>query len=417
MKRFMQYKVFGCKTNKYFTEKWLSSGSLADKKGMFIASCIVTDRAKSKWLKFVKDTISGFQTDDEKIYLSGCGTIKNGKLDENFYDIYPELKEYKCKIVLLGEDPEKENTSIRLDSIKKRIIYTRKYLIIQNGCDNYCTFCLTIQARGGHNSRDVDSIISEIQDFSSSGGKEIVLTGTNIGAWGASDTKKFDESKLHELLEEILEKTTMPRIRISSLGIEYISERLLKIFSNPRIYPHFHLSIQSGSDKILKSMNRNYSEKKLNEILERLNDLKRMDGILPSIGADMIIGFPGESQEDFEKSLNLLEKYNITKLHAFPFSSHKSHYSIPAGAFPNQIDDKIKRERMDVIGKEANRVRECFQKKNDGKSMNMLVEKIGDQTFSGWSENYILLNQENFTPSDNQEIKRGNIIEGIFNLK
>ena len=412
----MHYKVFWCKTNKYFTEKWLGSNELLDKKWIFVASCIVTDKAKSKWIKFVKDTIKDFKYDDERVYLSGCGTIKNWKLDNDFYDVYPELKEYNDKIVLLQENPWKEDISEKINSLKKKGIYTRKYLIIQNWCDNYCTFCLTIQARWWHSSRDIDSIISEIQEAEKIWSKEVVLTWTNLWAWGTSNTKKYEESRFGQLLQEILNKTTVPRIRISSLWIEYVSKELLEIFKNERIYPHFHLSIQSWSDKILKLMNRNYSEEKLNEVLLDLSQLKRDDWILPSIGADMIVWFPQENEDDFEKSLKLIKKYNITKLHAFPFSAHKNHYSIPAWNFSGQIDDKIKKNRMNIINNEANLVRDDFYKKNNWKILRLLVEKVWNWTFSGWSENYIALNEKNFNPNQWEKIKNWNIAEWIFSF-
>lgn len=413
----MHYKIFWCKTNKYFTEKWLNSNELADKKGIFVASCIVTDKAKSKWIKFVKDTISNFENDEEKIYLSWCWTIKNWELDEDFYKKYPELSEFKDKIMLLKEKPEKEISKDKIRQIRERKIYTRKYLVIQNWCDNYCTFCLTIQARWWHSSRNKDSIISEILEFEKTWWSEIVLTGTNIWAYGSSNTTKIIESSFWELLKEILDKTNITRIRISSLWIEFVSDELIEIFRNVRIYPHFHLSIQSWSDKILKSMNRNYTEEKLNDVLSKLNKMERSDWVLSSIWADIIVWFPWESENDFNKSLDLLEKYNITKLHAFPFSAHKSHYSIPAWSFPNQIDDKIKRERMSEIASKAEAVRESFCKKNNWKTLKILVEKNSNWLFSGWSENYIALNQNNFIPFKNHEIKHWNIVGWIFHFK
>jgi len=105
----MRYKIFGCKTNKYFTEKWLGSNELSGKEGVFVASCVVTDKAKSKWLRYIRQEIKNL-AENEKIFLSGCGTIKDGKVDENFYTQYPELEQYKERIELLPEDPEGTNT-------------------------------------------------------------------------------------------------------------------------------------------------------------------------------------------------------------------------------------------------------------------------------------------------------------------
>lgn len=112
---------------------------------------------------------------------------------------------------------------------------------------------------------------------------------------------------------------------------------------------YIHLSIQSGSDTILKKMNRHYDRPKLLQILEQLNSLKREDDVQINIGADLIVGFPGETDTDFTDTLELLAKYHITQLHAFPFSAHKDHYSVPAGKFPNQIEECIKTERLNIL--------------------------------------------------------------------
>lgn len=184
----MQYKIFGCKTNKYFTEKWMSH--LEGKGGYFIASCVVTDKAKAKWVKHAIQTLEQLP-DGEKLYLSGCGNIRNGVVDPLFFEVYNELLPYKEKIELLPEDPEdipKTGNELKdkirhLKSIGKRQVFTRRYMVIQNGCDNFCTFCLTVQARGRHKWRPVDEIVEEINEFVEGGGKEVVFTGTNLGAW------------------------------------------------------------------------------------------------------------------------------------------------------------------------------------------------------------------------------------------
>ena len=168
----MRYKIFGCKTNKYYTEKWLGSERLSGKKGVFVASCVVTDKAKSKWLRFVKQELRTLPL-GEKIFLSGCGTIQNGSIDDNFYMQYPELASSRDKIELLPEDPDNETSAktpsehIKLQSLKSTFanIYTRKYLVVQMGCDNFCTFCLTVQARGRHRSRTLEEILQEVDEF------------------------------------------------------------------------------------------------------------------------------------------------------------------------------------------------------------------------------------------------------------
>lgn len=182
----------------------------------------------------------------------------------------------------------------------------------------------------------MEDIISEIQDFVAHGGKEVVLTGTNIGAWGADNTNYTESSRAAELIENILKKTTIQRLRISSLGVEYIDDRLLRLIKEPRVNPYIHLSVQSGSEAILRSMNRHYTRAQLLSVLEKISSIQRTDKIPINIGADIIVGFPGETESDFEDTVEIVREY-ITQLHAFPFSPHREHYSVPAGAFPDQI--------------------------------------------------------------------------------
>lgn len=128
----------------------------------------------------------------------------------------------------------------------------------------------------------------------------------------------------------ILRETTLERLRISSLGVEFCSDALIDLFKNPRIIAYAHLSIQSGSSNILKSMNRHYDGVRLREVLTRFRKIERTDGVELNIGADLIVGFPGETDQDFRDTLEIVERYEISQLHAFPFSAHIDHYSVPA---------------------------------------------------------------------------------------
>lgn len=414
----MDYKIFWCKTNKYYTEKWLNSGLLKDKKWIFVASCIVTQKAKAKWIKFVKDAIKKLK-EDEKVFISWCAAIRKWKLYDEFYEKYQELEIYKDKIVLLWEDPEKEWEKISSIQWINKFLYTRKYIIIQNWCDNYCTFCMTIQARWSHYSRKSEDIINEIKKFEKIWWKEIVLTWTNIWAWWTENTKDYKNTKFAEILNDILNKTTIERIRISSLGIEYINDELCNIIKNTRIYPHLHLSIQSWSDKILKLMNRNYSKKELESALTKLRWIKRDDNVYLSIWADFIVGFPSEDEEDFEDTLEIIEKFKITKLHAFPFSAHDNNDIIPAAKYPWQISEKIKKDRMKIIMEIWNNIRQDFLRDNSWKELKLLIEKCNadKSIFSWWSENYIALNEKNFIACTNSEIEIWNVIKWFYTYK
>lgn len=363
---------------------------------------------------------------EQKLYLSGCGNIRDGVVDPKFYEIYSELSTFRDHIEILPEDPEdfmmtKEQkremmvTKIRkLKTLSKSQIFTRKFLVVQTGCDNFCTFCLTVQARGRHKWRPIDEILDEIRDFVLNGGKEVVLTGINLGAWWAPSSNDYHLSKFVELVEVILEKTTLERLRISSLGVEFVSDELIQLFQNTRINPYIHLSIQSGSTPILKAMNRHYDGIKLREVLTKLRWLKRHDGHTINIWADLIVGFPAESEEDFLDTKEIVEQYQITQLHAFPFSPHVDHYSVPAGSFSDQVPNHIAQRRLKDLLQAWSLSFHNYAKENIGKELRVLIEKEKNGTFSGWSENYLYCREENFVPYSYEKIIRGTVIRWVY---
>lgn len=437
----MQFKIFWCKVNKYYTEEWLKSDYLKDKNGIFVASCVVTDNAKRKWIKFVKDEIKNLE-EWEFIFISGCGAFKKWEAQSDFFEIYPELKEFEGKIIILWEKPEelkleidkqtkKEEKKISQDSEKELDlqknklnklkslpqIYTKKFLLIQGWCNSFCTFCLTVQKRWRHYYRDKDDIVSEITDFEFSGGKEVVLTWVNLSAWGLKDTNDVWQSRFAELLEYILENTTIPRLRISSLWPEFIDDKCLEVFKNKRIYPHFHYSIQSGSTKILKAMRRHYTWEYMRDLLVKTKNLQREDGVEVSIWADLIVGFPWETEEDFKDTYNLVKDWLITKVHAFPFSAHKLGESVPAWKFEEQISDQTKKERMWELEFIADSVRDDFIERNIWKTFEVLIEVVKEEDgkikWKGWTENYIEADDKTFEIIE-WEIKRNNIVKGIL---
>jgi tRNA A37 methylthiotransferase MiaB len=156
----MEYRIFGCKTNKYFTDKWMAAPGFASKPGIFVASCVVTENAKRKWKRFVKKAVGELE-EGGKVYVSGCGSISEGKVSARFYEEYPDLFPFRDKIELLGEDPDdsapfsaKSSVTTPMERVRslsvalsKSNLFTRKYSVVQTGCDNRCTFCLTVAAR------------------------------------------------------------------------------------------------------------------------------------------------------------------------------------------------------------------------------------------------------------------------------
>jgi len=399
----MKYKVFWCKVNKYYTDEWLNSEYLSDKTWVFIASCVVTDNAKKKWIKFVKQELKIIKN-DEKIYISWCWAFEGWEENKDFFNIYEDLKEYRDKIVLLWESPNenkknwnnKDKLIIKKDISNLKSIYTKKFIIIQWWCDSFCTFCLTVIKRWKHFYRSMEDIVDEITDFETRWWKEVVLTWVNLWAWWKETTNDFAKPELYKLLNYILEKTEIHRIRISSLWVEFVDDNLIEVFKNTRIYPHFHLSIQAWSDNVLKLMRRHYDKKFLENTLNKINSIQREDLVDISIWADLIVWFPQETEEDFLETYNLVKDYKITKLHAFPFSSHNLWEHVPASYFPNQVDEKIKKDRLYRLIFIWEKVREDFILSQKWKTLNCLIESVKWDIFKWWSENYIEINETNF---------------------
>lgn len=416
----MEVKIFWCKANKYYTDKWLNSEYLKDKKWYFVASCAVTDKAKRKWIKFVKDIIIKWNLNNqEKIYLSWCSAFKNWKVQDNFYELYPELYEYKDKIELLDEEPTNSSEQSGTGTLNIPNLYTKKFIIIQGWCNSFCSFCLTVIKRWRHFSRSKEDILKEIIEFEKSGWKEIVLTWINLWAWWLKTTipsklilELWDksESKFGELLEYILDNSNIKIIRISSLWCEFVDEKCLEIFKNPRIYPHFHYSVQSWSSKILKSMKRHYNWEYIKDLLLKTKNLKRDDNIDISIWADIIVWFPWETQKDFEQTYNLIKNIWIQKIHVFPFSWHKIWETIPAWEYPNQIDEKTKKQRVKIITELAEKIRDNFKNSQKWKTLEVLIESVKDWKWKWWTQNYIEANNENFDIIE-WEIKRNEIVK------
>ena len=427
----MQFKIFWCKVNKYYTDEWLKSEYLKDKNGIFVASCVVTDKAKRKWIKFVKDEVKKLEWDD-KIFISWCWAFKKWEAQDDFFDIYPELKEFEWKIIILWEKPEELKLEIdsktkkeekkkvdfsKLKNFTQKQIYTKKFLLIQWWCNSFCTFCLTVQKRWRHYYRDKDDIVSEITEFEFGWGKEVVLTWVNLSAWWLRDTNDIWQSRFAELLEYILEKTTIPRLRISSLWPEFIDDRCLEIFKNKRIYPHFHFSVQSGSSKVLKDMRRHYDWEYMRKLLEKTKNLEREDWVEVSIWADIIVGFPWETKDDFMNTYNLVKDWLITKVHAFPFSAHKFWESVPAWKFENQVSDLEKKDRMWDLEFIADSVRDDFIERNIWKKFEVLIEVVKEENWKirwkGWTENYIEADDRTFEILE-WEIKKNSIVKWIL---
>lgn len=258
---------------------------------------------------------------------------------------------------------------------------TRASLKIQDGCDNRCTYCIIWKARGKSRSADSDFIVEQIKNFSKHGFKEVMLTGIHIGQWG----KEFGLTLL-DLLKEIEKRTTIERYRLGSLNPTEITDELLDFLSkSDKFCPHFHLSLQSANDKTLRSMNRFYKTEDYLAQIDKINDIFE----LPFLGSDIIAGFAGETDEDFEISRENLSKSGLTQIHTFPYSIRKG--TIGA-SMPNQNSDEVKNRRATIIKEISKQKFKEFVNKNLGRVCEVLIEKHPDKhsgNLKGMTRNYL----------------------------
>lgn len=258
---------------------------------------------------------------------------------------------------------------------------TRASLKIQDGCDNRCTYCIIWKARGKSRSADSDFIVEQINNFSKHGFKEVMLTGIHIGQWG----KEFGLTLL-DLLKEIEKRTTIERYRLGSLNPTEITDELLDFLSkSDKFCPHFHLSLQSANDKTLRSMNRFYKTEDYLAQIDKINDIFE----LPFLGSDIIAGFAGETDEDFEISRENLSKSGLTQIHTFPYSIRKG--TIGA-SMPNQNSDEVKNMRATIIKEISKQKFKEFVNKNLGRVCEVLIEKHPDKhsgNLKGMTRNYL----------------------------
>ncbi len=269
---------------------------------------------------------------------------------------------------------------------------TRASLKIQDGCDNRCTYCIIWKARGKSRSADSEFIVNQINNFAEHGFKEVMLTGIHIGQWG----KEFGLSLL-DLLKEIEEKTTIERYRLGSLNPPEITAEMLEFLKTSKKFcPHFHLSLQSANDKTLRSMNRFYKTEDYLKLIEKINETFEN----PFLGSDVIAGFAGETEEDFEITRKNLLSSGLTQIHTFPYSKRKG----TIGAeMENQVPDDVKNSRATIIKEISKEKLNNFIEKNLGKTLEVLIEKHPDkhsQNLKGMTRNYLTVQ----IPSDRTDL-------------
>ena len=345
-------KTLGCKVNNYesemIKEKLISHGFSEDENNpdiCIVNTCTVTNQADSKSRQMLRRCKKEFPNS----IIIVCGCITETK-KENLEMIEADIilgNYYKPMIVhYINEYLKNKEQIIRFEDLTKAEFErmnvseydskTRAFIKIQDGCNNFCSYCIIPYVRGRVRSKDFNEAVEEIKMLAKTH-QEIVLTGIHTGSY-------FNNKKdLTDLIQEISKINELKRIRISSIEITEINYKFLdELKNNEKICNHLHIPLQSGSDEILKSMNRKYN---LDYFLDKV---KKIRSIRPDINltTDLIIGFPGETAEHFQETIETLEKLKFTKIHVFPYSVREG---TVAAKLPNQINGKIKKERVKQI--------------------------------------------------------------------
>lgn len=391
------FYTLGCKVNQYETqsirEEFIKRGheAVSHRDGfdcIIINSCTVTAESDRK----TRQILNRFRRENplSVIVLTGCmaQTAKENQKELNSADIIIGNTDLK-KIVDLAEKtfasrqriteilPHEREEKFNTPSISAFAERTRAYMKIEDGCERYCTYCIIPYARGFVRSKPLDAIKTEAEALAKNGYKEIVLVGINLSAYG-----KGENINLCDAVDTVCSVSGIERVRLGSLEPDHISDEMLARFAKQKKFcPQFHLSLQSGSDGVLKRMNRHYDSAFYEDLVTRIRN------IFPdsAISTDIMVGFPGETEEEFEESLNFAKKIGFAKAHIFAYSRRKGTL---ADKMEGQIPNSVKHERSRKMISATCDSEEKFLKSLVGKNLSVLFETEEKGKWVGYTENY-----------------------------
>ncbi len=291
---------------------------------------------------------------------------------ERLVDIVLEQLAPRGQVLSASRRPKERGESHRLPSAR-----TRAFVKIQDGCDNACAYCIVRIARGHHRSRPLQTILDEIRARQAEGYQEIVLTGVHLGAFG-----REREETLVDLVRAILATTHFPRLRLSSIEPWDLSSDLLRLWDNPRLCRHLHLPLQSGCDATLERMKRRYSVAQYRALVDQAR------AAIPDLAVttDIIVGFPGEDDQEFAASAEFVSSMDLARIHVFPFSARPG---TAAATMPNPVSAEAKRARVERMCAIAKQSADAFRRHFIGRTMDVLWEAKRAEKWSGLTDNYI----------------------------
>lgn len=383
------FATFGCKTNQYETqairEQVLARGLREVPRNSFadlyvINTCVVTEQALKKSVRSIQRALR--VNPAAKVVVTGCLVNYNRQALEVLgaqVILLPNSEKQKAASVVFGESADSRITPSF--SVSGNVGHTRAFLKIQDGCDAFCSYCIVPFVRGAPRSRKEEEIELEAERLSKSGYKELVLTGINIGLYGREQN---NGEGLALLLERVAKRRLFARIRLSDVGVAEVTATLLSVMrAHPEICPHLHIPLQSGSDRILTKMNRNYTAQGYVEKVERIRSALGETAIT----TDIIVGFPGESESDFEQTLRLCQRIGFARMHIFPFSPRAA---TAANSLPQRCGAQEMRRRCRLLAEIAENLALSFKEGFIGRRVRVLTETEGEKTLSGYSDHYLV---------------------------
>lgn len=416
----MKFYIYtlGCKVNAYesqvMKEKLLAAGYIEgnrDDADIFIVNtCTVTNTSDNKSLKIVRHILRNYK--DSISIVVGCMTQVNSKFlndlnvsiilgNKGKSDIIKYIENYKKnrkKIVVIDEELNHEFEDMCLNNFNK----SRAFVKIEDGCENFCTYCIIPYARGPVRSKEPKKVIEEINNLVENGHREIVLTGIHTGHYGSDINYSFSK-----LLIDIEKIKGLERLRISSIEITELDDEFMKTLKNSKIIvDHLHIPLQSGSDEILKLMNRKYDK---NYFINKIEEIRKIRPNI-SITTDVIVGFPGETEKLFNETVDTIKKINFSKIHVFPFSLRNG---TKAEELPNHIDGATKKERCRKLISLSKELEINYFNKFINKEVSFIPEMYKEGYIIGHTGNYLNVKAKG-TLKDLNKVKNVIIKEVIY---
>lgn len=322
-----------------------------------INTCSVTSRSDSESRRLIRKAART----GSKVIVTGCYSELNAQSVVGMEGVAEIIRNKDKTLIINNIMKDSPKTSLKCGGARSRF-----FLKVQDGCNSSCTYCVISGARGPSKSLSPKDVLKEVRSAGDGGYKEVVLTGVNLGLYGKDLTPK---TGLNVLLEEILKNTPIERLRLSSIEMENIDEGFIGLFSEKRLSRHLHIPLQSGDDGILRKMERSYNagffKEKILEIADKIPSL--------GLGTDVIAGFPGEGEREFENTVGLCEELPFTYLHVFPFSSRPGTASI---GFDGKVSENIIKERCKVLRDISEKKRALFMDSHKDTVCEVLVEDV-----------------------------------------